>query len=489
MRNRVLLQRGGEGVARWIFIPVLFAVLALVATSLTFPWAASAQQTSATSATSPTSTQTSAASPSGQSDGTAASGTSSGKTTAPAQQRTNTSARPTPSTAPSASTVRQAPQAGPRNVSPYALNPGIVVEIIELDGAPATGPDGSLLVGDTVQVVGEWDAPDNAQGGDQFFIDFPAELEVEAESFTLNGNGDEVWGNCEIDLATNRVTCTLTDIVNDLSEVGGTFNMYSAAVERVTAETIDFGVNGETQAVPLPGEGGIGDGVIIGDATKSGVFTPDKQAITWTIDVPGSKLAALADENGAVTLEDNLSANMELCEDRANPSLQVGRDDMTPVPGGVTVTQDDAGPISIVIDTGEAFDEEQLYRVQYTTCTTSGEVDPVDTTYTNSVDIGGNIVGGEGIGQGWTPTTAPSKSGSFASGSRFSQLNWDVFVPRHDVHRGRVGGNRRGPERQPRGVRGGARPDRDDAGPSPAARCEQPRVSGRHRSVHDHWTS
>lgn len=141
--------------APWVPVAVFLAILALVATSLTFPWTASAAETSGTPTTSTTSAQTAAASPTGQRDGTAASATSSDKTTTSTQQRTSTSARPTPSSVPSANTVRQAPQAGTQAVQPFALNEGIEVTIEELDGDPATGPDGSLLVGDTVQVVGK----------------------------------------------------------------------------------------------------------------------------------------------------------------------------------------------------------------------------------------------------------------------------------------------------------------------------------------------
>ncbi|AWH93688.1 peptidase [Dietzia lutea] len=406
---------------------MIFAVLALIATSLTFPWAASAQETSATPTTSAT-TQTTSAAPSARSDGPTGA-TSSGTATTSAQPRTSTSARTTPSSVPSAEALRQAPRVGTRNVEPFALNPGIVVTIEELERYPDAVPPGeTLLIGDTVGVQGTWTAPDDAVGGDQFTIAFPDALEVETEGFPLNGDGGTVWGNCAI--ANNTVTCTLTDTVNDLSDVGGTFYLYSTATERVTSETVEFRLSGEVTVVDLPGDGGIGDGVTIGDAEKSGAFTPDKQAITWTIDIPGSELAALADENGAVTLEDTLSPNMQLCVDRSAPSLRAGRgDDMPVVPGGVSVTQGGAGsPISIVIDTGEAFDEDFLYRVQYMTCTTSGEVDPSGTQYTNSVDIGGTVVG-EGIGQTWTPTTSPSKSGSWAGGSRYSRLNWDVFVP------------------------------------------------------------
>src|SRR5690606_21173197 len=78
------------------------------------------------------------------------------------------------------------------------------------------------------------------------------------------------------------------------------------------------------------------------------------------------------------------------------------------------------------------FDEDLIYRIQYTSCTISGEVDiPAEgetIDYTNSVDIGGNNIG-VGVGTDWRPATGPSKWGSWVSGSRYKELSWTVQVP------------------------------------------------------------
>src|SRR5699024_1413253 len=98
--------------------------------------------------------------------------------------------------------------------------------------------------------------------------------------------------------------------VENFSEVKGTFWMYSTAVERVTVDTVEFNANGHVQVVELPG-GGISDGVVIGDASKTGRLNADKQSVTWTINIPGADLVALDPEGtGVVTLEDTLSENM-----------------------------------------------------------------------------------------------------------------------------------------------------------------------------------
>lgn len=452
MRNRLLSRRGSEEVSPGIAAAVFLAILALVATSLMFPWSASAQEQS-TWTTTPSATATSSV-PDERATATSARTPSpepatSGTVSPPRTSSSTTQAR-TSTSAPTSSQTVQAPQArtGPARVQPFALNPGIDVQITGIykeranDDDPLD-PDTALEVGDFVEVHGTWDARNaNPAPGDEFSIAFPDELQLtDTLAFSLGGSDGTIWGSCTVNVPSNVMTCVLSDAVEDRDqEVQGTFFVYSEAVERTTSKTVNFTINGET-TVPgvLPGDGGIGDGQTIGDATKSGAFTPDKTAIRWTIDIPGSDLAALDDDNtGSVTLSDDLSANMQLCEDgRLNATLLAGRpNDLRPVSDGVTVTQDGGAgnPVSIEITNGTAFDEDLIYRIQYTSCTASGKVDipaegedPIE--YSNTVTIGDSTVGGVGIGQDWRPETAPRKWGSFVNGSRYSQLTWTVQVP------------------------------------------------------------
>ena len=434
MRQLVYLRRDGEGVARWAVVAVMLAVIALVAASLSFPAEAAAQTTS-TPASTMTSLSTPVTSASTTTPATPASTASRDDGTARTSEPRLSPTQPTAveqKVGDGTSTVRSSPQPSTRTVQPYALNPDIVVTISDLDRSPTpVGPDESLKIRDEVRVTGTWDASAlDPKAGDQFVIDFPEEIEVEAEGFPLLGEGNSVWGNCVIDAAANRVTCTLTDAVEGLSEVGGTFEMFSKAVKRTTIETVNFGVNGKVQAVRLPGQGGISDGVTIGDASKTGKLNADKQSVTWTVSIPGSDLIALdSDGTGIVTLDDTLSDNMTLYEEKA-PTLQAGRGtNMTEIPGGASIVPGtEPGRYDIVITNGGAFDPDLVYQVIYQTRTVTGDtIDPVGTKYTNSVAIGGNTVG-DSVGQDWE-LQAPGKGGNWAGGFRYDRINWTITVP------------------------------------------------------------
>ncbi|MFD4293647.1 DUF5979 domain-containing protein [Rhodococcus sp. NPDC058532] len=316
------------------------------------------------------------------------------------------------------------------------LNPGIVVEITDIQVEGGTN-DEQITVGDAVTVSGTWDASAaDPKAGDEFTVKFPDELKLDANpNLQLKGEDGTVWGNCVLDGSTNLMNCVLTDAVTANPElVHGTFTVFTKAVEYTTSEEVEFEINGEGTLVDLPGEGGISDGKDLGDATKSGKLQPDKQAVRWTIDIPGSDLIALdAGNTGSVQLSDELSANMKLCDDgRLNAKLFSGRPGaLTEVPGGVTITQNAAGdPVIIDINTGAPFEKDQLYRIEYASCTTSGTVDPKDTQYDNSITIGDETVGA-GVGQDWEPTTVPSKSGKLlnSNGERYRVAEWTVMVP------------------------------------------------------------
>ncbi|WFR70873.1 DUF5979 domain-containing protein [Prescottella defluvii] len=132
------------------------------------------------------------------------------------------------------------------------------------------------------------------------------------------------------------------------------------------------------------------------------------------------------------------SSNMKLCEGALpNARLLSGRPgDLKDVPGGVAVTQTGGAgaPVSIAINNGKAFKSDMLYRVEYTSCTTSGEVDlpgedGAQAVYNNSVTIGGKTVGAPGVGQDWRPKTGPEKSGTLLQGDRFRKAAWTIMVP------------------------------------------------------------
>ncbi|MDZ4045082.1 MAG: Ig-like domain-containing protein [Rhodoglobus sp.] len=195
-----------------------------------------------------------------------------------------------------------------------APNPGIVVSNVVLttsDGGPAT-------VGDRLTVSGEWDASGaNPQPGDTFTIGLPSVLGFpEAVPFTLDGpapDGSTVsWATCLTDPGTGVATCTLTDEVAAFPElVMGSFEVEIEAILTTTEESVVFDLNGVATPVDLPGEGGIDDGITLPDTwDKSGEMNSDKWSMSWTINLPGSRLAG----QETVTIFEQLSDNHQLCD-------------------------------------------------------------------------------------------------------------------------------------------------------------------------------
>ncbi|GAA3192213.1 hypothetical protein GCM10020255_092150 [Rhodococcus baikonurensis] len=318
------------------------------------------------------------------------------------------------------------------------VNPGIDVKItdIQVEGKN----DQQITVGDSVTVRGTWDASSASPlPGDQFTIQFPDELKLQSNPMiALEGDDGTVWGTCDLAASTNLMTCVLSDAVADRpDEVKGDFFVYTKAVEYTTSETVDFTINNKVTPVDLPGTGGITDGRVIGESTKSGKLQDNKQSVRWTIDIPGADLAKLdAGNTGSVTLSDELSDNMKVCAGSLlNAKLWSGRPgDLKETHGGVTVTQPDAGDqVTINIDNGAPFESNKLYRIEYTSCTTSGVVDLEGTQYTNSVTIGDNTVASDGVGQDYAPQTKPWKGGYLDGGKRNMEAVWTIVVPGTDI--------------------------------------------------------
>lgn len=317
------------------------------------------------------------------------------------------------------------------SVAVAAPNPAIVVGDVTI-----TPADTQATVGDILTVSGSWDATQaDPQAGDTFTIGLPPEFEFpQAVPFQLRGPEGEVWGNCLTDPATGIATCTLTDEVTERPElVQGTWQFEVQAVEATTAVEVEFDLNGTEVLVPLPGGGGIDDGIELpGEVTKSGVMNDNNWSMTWTVDIPGANLVTAGGD--VAHIQDTFGAGHVLC-DPTGFKVQTVRGstvvDVTNLVDPQPVAGDDGFSIDLNAPAG-GFDANVTYRITYQTCTPDGQIDPAGTTYDNSMQIEGWGEAGHGIG---TVTNKPwqldlSKSGSVLGGAdRNGKIAWTVVIP------------------------------------------------------------
>ncbi|MGP6170768.1 DUF5979 domain-containing protein [Microbacterium sp. A204] len=317
-----------------------------------------------------------------------------------------------------------------------AANNAIVVDAVTTGGG--TGVDGQLVIGDTIEISGTWDASAaDPHKDDIFMIGLPQELNIPTDvPFNLTGprpdGSTAIWAMCLATAGVDEVVCTLTDEVEANPElVGGTFSFDVKAVEATTEKALEFDLNGSTSLVVLPSGGGIDDGIVIPDNwDKSGAMNANNWSMTWTINLPGASLQG----HDVVNIADTLSANHVLC---AAPNLKVETvrgNNVVDVTSIAAIAAGTGGAdFNIVLTApGAGFDPNVTYRITYETCTTDGQIDPAGTEYTNeaSIDIWGNASSGiQGV------TSKPwrmdlTKSGSVLDGKdRNGKIAWTVTVP------------------------------------------------------------
>jgi len=319
-----------------------------------------------------------------------------------------------------------------------APNPAIVVSDVVLsteDGGPAT-------IGDVIAVSGTWDAVDaDPVPGDTFTIALPPELEFPAAiTFPLNGvNGSGepvVFGTCVTDPATGIATCTISDAVVGLVDIGGSFEFDLRAAQATTAEEVVFDLNGILTPVDLPGTGGIDDGIDPpAEWNKTGAMNANHWSMGWTIDLPGDRLAG----HDVVNVADALGSGHRLC-DPSNLRVRsvLGTGTPVDVPGILSLTpgaDDQHFTISLSEPAG-GWNPNLTYRITYDTCTIDGGIDPQGTEYTNeaTVDIWGESSGVIGVTQDWSISQTLTKSGSVLGGAdRNGRIVWTVIVPGHEL--------------------------------------------------------
>ncbi|MFD4957892.1 DUF5979 domain-containing protein [Microbacterium sp. NPDC058389] len=298
--------------------------------------------------------------------------------------------------------------------------------------------DAQATVGDTLTVSGEWDATTaNPQAGDTFTIGLPPELSFpQPVPFPLMGadaQGDPVvWGTCLTDPGSGTATCELTDAVTAAPElVRGTWAFEVEATKATTAESVVFDLNGDPVPVPLPGGGGIDDGIELpGEVSKSGVMNQNNWSMAWTVDIPGANMAG----QSSVTLRDTLGAGHQLCSPTGLKVETVRGSTVADVTNLVTSAPNPgATDFTLVLTAPQTgFDPNVTYRVTYQTCTPDGQIDPEGTTYDNSAQVEGWGEAGVGIGhvQNLPWQQSLTKAGNVLGGTeRNGKIAWTVTVP------------------------------------------------------------
>ncbi|WP_313355855.1 DUF5979 domain-containing protein [Microbacterium sp.] len=310
-----------------------------------------------------------------------------------------------------------------------AVNDKIVVGDITLNPAGA-----QLTIGDKVTVAGSWSAVDaDPKEGDTFTIGLPPEFTFPAAvPFRLLGPDNVVWGNCLTDPSSGIASCELTDAVVEKPElVQGAWEFEVQAVKETTATEVTFDLNGDKVTVPLPGGGGIDDGIDLpGTMTKVGAMNGNNWSMNWTVELPGANMAG----QESVRLTDTFGPGHVLCDPVGLKVQTVRGSTVVDVTSIATIdgAPGDAGFDLVLTAPHGGFSTDVTYRVTYQTCTPGGQIGPAGTKYVNSAQVEGWGDAGLGVGEvtngGWHQSLA--KSGSVLGGAdRNGKIAWTVVIP------------------------------------------------------------
>lgn len=198
--------------------------------------------------------------------------------------------------------------AAPAAAAPTVTYPGAISNV-SLESRSGGGP---LVQWQHVRISADWAVPVGAQGGETFGMTLPVE-------FTRHAAGDFViadpatgviMANCVVDAGQGPdVVCTLTDAVNGMEDVDGSFWLDVRASQVTSSETVEFDLGDTIEIVDLPGSGG----VIPGDPTKEeddepykyGGLTATEGLLRWVVGVPSAHVSG-----GAFTITDTLDGGL-----------------------------------------------------------------------------------------------------------------------------------------------------------------------------------
>lgn len=174
----------------------------------------------------------------------------------------------------------------PASAAPTVTYPGAISGLLlESDGG------GPLGEGEIVRISGDWSVPAGAVSGETFGMTLPAEFaRSKAGVFEITDpKTGVVMADCTVAAGPGPdVVCTLTDAVNGLEEVRGTFWMQSRASVVTDSETVTFDLGTTVVVVDLPGEGGIIPADLEEDAApyKYGGSATGDGRLVWGVGIP-----------------------------------------------------------------------------------------------------------------------------------------------------------------------------------------------------------
>lgn len=187
--------------------------------------------------------------------------------------------------------------------APTVTYPGAISNIT-LTNDSGSGP---LTQWQSVRITGDWAVPAGAVAGETFGMTLPEQFSrLSTGSFTITDPASgTAMATCVVETGQGpEMICTLTDAVNGLDQVGGSFWMQAQASQTTTSETVEFDLGTAIEIVDLPGEGGIVPGGTEEPAepVKGGDATVEDGIIRWVISIPSGYVA-----DGAFTIRDSLA--------------------------------------------------------------------------------------------------------------------------------------------------------------------------------------
>lgn len=194
----------------------------------------------------------------------------------------------------------------PATAAPTVTYPG-AISGVSLENQHGGGP---LVQWQNVRISGKWTVPAGAQAGETFGMTLPAEFSRQsAGEFTI---ADPVTGlvmaNCAVAAGGGPdMVCTLTEAVEGLEKVGGTFWMEARASQTTTSETVEFDLGDTVEIVDLPGDGGVvpEDPAEQEEPYKYGGETATDGLLKWVIGIPSGYV-----DDGSFTITDTLDAGL-----------------------------------------------------------------------------------------------------------------------------------------------------------------------------------